>query len=151
MSGAHDMRTLISRIKNNTYTPKQITENKSLTMRDMLKITRTLNEDVVNNKVTVFDQKEEEKKFRNYFSDLNVIMDLIPLEVFDDYVFWGGTINGMIQFVFKVTPDSGKSGVDFNYLDNFTMDNPDNQEIVKRVESYYDIFFKYWNENNFQK
>lgn len=154
MSESQYMRTLMKRIKLNNYNSKEsINEDKvkSLSMRDMLKITRSLNEDITQiNKATHFDQETEENKFRNYFSDLNVVINMIPLEVKDNFVFWGGTINGMVQFVYKVTPNSGKSGVEFNYLDNFVVDNPDNQEIIKRVESYYDVFFKYWNENNFE-
>ena len=62
-------------------------------------------------------------------------------------VFWGGTIDGTIQFAYKVTPNEKTSGVEFNYLDDFTVDNEENDEIVKKIEDYYDVFFKYWRDN----
>ena len=95
------------------------TTKHELSVRDMLKITRKLNEDIQPetdqsetdqekpvNKKNVQDQANEEKKFKDSFPtgyDINV--DFIELEVTDKYVFWGGTINGLIQFVYKVTPD----------------------------------------------
>ncbi len=132
---------------------------KNLSVRDMLKITRRLNEDTqmpqpvdtetkpTENKTNPFDQKREEDKFRAFFGDLNVSIRFIPLEVTETYVFWGGTIDGMIQFTYTVTEDEKSSGVEFNYLQDFTVDNPENQEIIGRVESYYDTFYKYWRNN----
>lgn len=117
-------------------------------IQDMVKQMRKLNE--IQNRKTVYDQSREEEKFRNAFDDLNVTIEFIPLKVYDDYIFWGGTIDGIIQFVYKVTPDEKTSNVDFNYLDDFSVDNPDNQEIIDRVEKYYDQFYKYWRDNIFQ-
>jgi hypothetical protein len=122
----------------------------TLSMRDMLKITRKLNEEIENkpqNKKTDFDQNIEEEKFRNFFNDLTVSIKFIELEVFDDFVFWGGTVDGIIQFVYKVTPDESTSGVEFNYLEDFSPDNPENEEVVGRIESYFDTFYKYWRDN----
>lgn len=124
-------------------------------VRDMLKITRSikLNEEekeVVSdrvNKATSADQNKEEEKFLNHFSDLNVTVDFIPLEVYDDIVFWGGTIDGAVQFLYKITPFEKTSGIEFNYLEDFSVDNPDNEEIIDRIESYYDSFYKYWRDN----
>lgn len=153
-SDANNIKFLIKRMRSNDFSTKETINEvkyKDLSMRDLLKITRSLKEDVeLTNKANPFDQENEEKKFNDYFSDLKVVIKLIPLEVHDDYVFWAGTINNTIQFVYKVTPDSSKSGVKFKYLDSFAVNNPDNQEIIKRIESYYTVFFKYWNENNFQ-
>ncbi len=104
-----------------------------------------MNED--ENKETMFDQSMEEEKFRNFFNDMNVSIKFIDLEVFDNLVFWGGTINGIIQFVYKVTPEEDSSGVEFNYLEDFSPDNPENDEIVGRVESYFDNFYKFWETN----
>lgn len=141
--------------------------NGKCTMRDMLKKTRKLNEDFeqeqtqqnqeqepVNaepvkrtNKATSFDREKEERGFRNFFSNLMVSVNFIELEVFDDLITWGGTIDGMIQFMYSVTNDEATSGTDFNYLEGFSPDNADNDELIKRIESYYDIFYKYWREN----
>jgi hypothetical protein len=103
-----------------------------------------MNED--ENKETMFDQSMEEEKFRNFFNDMNVNIKFIDLEVFDNLVFWGGTINGIIQFVYKVTPGES-SPPEFNYLEDFSPDNPENDEIIGRVESYFDNFYKFWESN----
>lgn len=118
---------------------------KEMSMRDMLKITRDLNEGV--NKKTVYDQEHEEQKFKNFFDDINVSIKFIDLEIYDNLIFWGGTVDGIIQFVYKVTPDEATSGVKFNYLEDFTPDNPENDEIINKIEKYYDIFYKYWRDN----
>ena len=162
----NDMRILLRRMRGEAY----VNENKGttkheLSIREMLKITRKLNEDVQPevaepeidqekpvNKKTAQDQATEEQKFKDSFStgyDINV--DFIELEVTDKYVFWGGTINGLIQFVFKVTPDENTSGVEFNYLEGYNEDDPKNDEIIKRVESYYDVFYEYWIDSVIQK
>lgn len=108
----------------------------------------TLNEEeAVVNKKTVYDQSMEEEKFRNFFNDLNVSIKLIELGIYNNFVFWGGTIDGVIQFVYKVTPDEATSGVEFNYLEDFSPDNPENDEIVGRVESYFDNFYRFWQDN----
>jgi hypothetical protein len=154
-STPNQMRILLKRIRNNDYNVvKESNNNKDLSMRDMLKITRKLNEQTETknmNKKTSYDQNQEEEKFRNFIEDLNVNVKFIDLEIYDDLVFWGGTIDGIIQFVYKVTPDEKTSGVEFNYLDDFSPDNPENDEIIKKVESYYDTFYKYWRNNIVQK
>ena len=99
------------------------------------------------NKKTVYDQSLEEEKFRNFFNDMNVSIKLIDLEIYDNLVFWGGTIDGVIQFIYKVTPDESTSGIEFNYLEDFSPDNPENEEITGRIESYFDTFYKYWRDN----
>ena len=134
---------------------KKEIKRKEMSMRDMLKITRRLNEEnqVTKNIATPFDQEEESRRFKNYIADLNIIPQLIPLVVKPEYVFWGGTIpvgEGAIQFVYKITTNETSNDVEFNYLNNITVDTPDVQEIVNRVEAYYDIFYKYWRENNFE-
>jgi len=118
---------------------------KSPSMRDLLKITRNLNER--ENKETVFDQKNEEEKLRDFFKDMNINFNFINLKVFDDLVFWGGTVDGVIQFIYKVTPNEQTSGVEFNYLKDFSPDNPENDEIINRLEEYYNTFYSYWNKN----
>jgi len=150
------MRVLMKRMRNGDYiSEKQNIIIKDLTMRDMLKITRRLNEgteeddeqEKQTNLKTAFDQDNEEEKFRNYFRDINVDIKFIDLEVFDNFVFWGGTIDGVIQFAYTVTPNEKTSKIEFNYLPDFSPDNPDNDIIVKKIESYYDIFYKYMRNN----
>lgn len=152
----NQMRVFMKRMRNGDYiSEKQNVIVKDLTMRDMLRITRKLNEDVENkdepekktNLKTAFDQENEEKKLRNYFDDINVDIKFIDLEIYDNFVFWGGTIDGVIQFAYTVTPNEKTSKIEFNYLPDFSPDNPDNDIIVKKIESYYDIFYKYMRNN----
>lgn len=154
------MREFIARMRKGYNPTNEAKESKKdLNIRDMLKITRNLQEsknlheeeEQVNNRKTVFDQPNEEQKFLNNFRDIMVNVKFIDLEVYDKLVFWGGTVDGMIQFVYKVTPDESTSGVEFNYLDDFTPDNPENEEIIKRIEGYYDAFYRYWSDNLLQQ
>jgi hypothetical protein len=170
----NQMRIFMQRMRDGKYKvneTQQDTPAKNLTVRDMLKITRSrkINEDVlptagqseetseddntvepVQNKKTAYDQATEEEKFRNYFSDMNVDIKFIDLKVYDNLVFWGGTIDGVIQFVYKVTPDEKTTGIEFNYLPDFTADNPDNDLIIEKIESYFDVFYKFWRDNILQ-
>lgn len=149
----NQMRILLRRMRGEEYIVNEEvikTPKKDLTMRDMFKITRKLNEDVENKK-TVYDQGMEEEKFMNFFRDMNVNVNFIELEIKDNLVFWGGTVDGIIQFIYKVTPDESTSGVEFNYLEDFSPDNPENDVIIKKIESYYDSFYKYWRNNITQK
>lgn len=153
-NASNQMRTLISRMRKGYTANESISPKKDLSVRDMLKITRKLNEDIEDkpiDKKTAYDQENEEKKMLNYFKDMSVNIRFIPLEVYDDFVFWGGTVDGMIQFVYKVTPDENTSNVEFNYLEDFSPDNPENDDIVKRLEVYYDVFSKYWQQNMVQQ
>ena len=155
----NQIRIFMKRIREGNYVDESKTiPKKDLSMRDMLKITRKINENVndeeqktAQNKKTVYDQSREEEKFTNFFRDMNVSIKFIDLEIYDNLVFWGGTVDGVIQFVYKVTPDEKTSGVEFNYLEDFSPDNPENDEIVGRIESYYDNFYKYWRNNMIEK
>jgi len=149
------MRVFLKRMRtgNIDWQSESVTQSKSLNLRDMLKITRKLheeNEARSSNMKNVYDQPAEEQKFLNYFKDIPVNVKFIDLEVTDNLVFWGGTVDGIIQFVFKVSPDEATSGVEFNYLEDFSPDNPENDEIIKRIEAYYQTFYKYWQNNMIQ-
>ena len=148
------MREFMKRVREGRYVANESKDPpKDLNVRDMLKITRNIHEGVTKlneeaeNKKTAYDQSMEEEKFRNFFNDMNVSIKLIDLEGYDNLVFWGGTIDGVIQFIYKVTPDESTSGVEFNYLEDFSPDNPENEEITGRIESYFDTFYKYWRDN----
>lgn len=149
------MRTFLGRMRtgNGKYGGDLDSNIKTPTTRDLLKVIRKLNEnfeETKKNLATEFDRTREELNFKNYFNNLNVSVVFIPLEVSSDYAFWGGTIDGIVQFMYSVTKDETTSGVDFNYLDGFSPENEDNDEIVNRVKSYYDIFYKYWRDNALQ-
>jgi hypothetical protein len=165
----NQMRILMGRMRtgNGNYGISETTgeKKKEMSVRDMLKITRHLDEQMedtltvdteedekkAENKKTVFDQPEQEKEMVRLFDD-NVSIVFDKLEVYDDWVFWSGVINGVIQFVFVVTRDEITSRVEFNYLKGFSKDNPLNDEILEKLQAYYDTTFsKYWRENVLQK
>ena len=91
------MQKILSRLKRDEKTniiKEQIQKKKEISIRDMLKITRSLNEsddsedndDVIDIK-TSYDQEEEEKKFRNFFDDLNLFKDFkLSLTLFRIYI-----------------------------------------------------------------
>jgi hypothetical protein len=130
-------------------------EKSDMTMREMLKITRKLNEDVVIdtsdndriNKATQNDEEREEGIINGLFQDINVNIEYYDLEVYDDFVFWGGVINNELEFTYTVPPVANSTGVEFKYSENFNKDNEENSEITSRLEANYDEFNKYWIEN----
>lgn len=151
MSTPNDMRKFIGYMKgkkpisviNNT-----INEKKDMSIRDMLGKMRRLNEDA--SITTSIDISNEENKLNNYFKDNNVTIEFEDLKIYPNGVIFGGIIDNQIQFVYKVTPDENTSGIEIDYLDNFDSQDPENEEVVKKIESYYDIFYKYWRENILQ-
>ena len=152
-SSQMNMRELLGIMRNGYRKVNEVTK-KDLSVRDMLKITRRLHEEnemKPSNLKNVYDQPQEEQKFLDYFRDIPVNVKFIPLEVYENLVFWGGTVDGIIQFIYKVTPDEDTSGVEYNYLEDFSPDNPENDEIIKRIDAYYETFYKYWQENVLQK
>ena len=168
----HDARTLLKRMRTGEYIKEEAVEEvvqKEMTTRDMLKITRNfVNEDVETdvslgssdaqtatpdgeeeskNVKTRLDQEVEEQKFKNFFDDMNVHIELKPIIVKDDKVFWEGIVDGVIQFIFTITGDDRTSGVKFQYLRDGYENSETSKEIVDRLLSYYDTFYKYWNRN----
>ncbi|RLF57320.1 MAG: hypothetical protein DRN27_08010 [Thermoplasmata archaeon] len=124
---------------------------KDLNVRDMLKITRSINEAIFNereNKETSSEQSVEEEKFKSIFErdKMGVSVKFRDLEIYDDYIFWGGTINGAIQFTFEVTHDNDNTKVLFNYIEGFSPDNPENEEITTRISNYFETFKKYYRD-----
>jgi hypothetical protein len=128
-------------LDNTTHTPKST--------QDYVKMIRNLTES--ENKETVYDQEMEEKKMLDFFSDLPVNIRFVDLEVYDNMIFWGGMVDGIIKFAYTVTADEDTSNVTFDYTDEFSPDNPENEEIIKRLELYYNKFYKYWQSNIIQK
>ena len=138
-----------------------INEKYDLSSRQLLAKMRKLNEvdddndnnetkDLGKNLKTDLDQSEEEKKFREYFNDLQVDIKFAGLDVYERGVFFGGNIDGQIDFVFKVTDNETTSGYDINYTKDFDPNQEDNAEVIKRIELYYNIFYKYWRDNILQ-
>lgn len=124
---------------------------KSRTVQEQVKLLRKLKEeDDRVNKETPYDQKEMEDWFNDVFRDLDVIIKFDDLKVYNDLVFWSGVVNGIIQFVFKVSENPDVNGVELNYTDDIDIQNPKNNEIIERLEQFYKDFSKYWIENQFQ-
>lgn len=158
----HDMRVLMGRLRTgNPNFGRDLSKDekkKEPSVRDMLKNLRKLNEEFKNNPeqkniknhATDFDKKYWIDRFNTFFDDLDITIDnedVFDLEVYDDYIFWGATILGQIQFLFAVTDDENSSGVQFNYAKDFNANNEDNQNIIKRIEVFYDEFADYWRKN----
>lgn len=126
-------------------------EKKEMSMRDMLGKMRKLNEDAKNNLATKIDIDREQHKMSEYFDNNNVTIEFEDLKLYPNGVIFGGDIDGQIQFVYKVTPEEKTSGIEVNYLDDFDPQDPENEEVVMKIESYYDIFYKYWRDQLFKK
>lgn len=130
-------------------------------IRHYLNIMRNLNEDSPTkkgeNKITRFDQDQEEEKFKSYINKDDAVIEFIDLEVYDNLVLWGGTINDNFKFFYRVTPNKDTSTFEFKYLDGFDPlgnEAEESDEYVKEqmelfnaVRNYYDKFAKYWREN----
>jgi len=153
------MRILMKRMRGVPY----VSENKGttkheLSVRDMLKITRSLNEDFQPdaentepvNKKTDQDQANEEKKIYDRLGE-GVNIEFTDLIVTDKYVFFGGEVNGVMIFTFKVTGNKEDSGAKFNYLEGFNPDDEENKRIKDELELYYNDFEEYWMSNAIQK
>lgn len=98
-------------------------------------------------KASSSDTKSEIEKMNRYFSNENIVIDYEELELFPNFVFFGGTIDNSLQFVFKVTENEQTSGIELNFLEGYNPDNEENKKIIDKLEKYYEIFFNYWKEN----
>lgn len=147
---SNEMRKYIGYMKNGKPTKNKILgeEKKDTSMRGMLGIMRKLNEN--QNIATKIDENGERKKMNDYFKENNVTIDYEELKIYSNGVIFGGDIDGQIQFVYKVTPEEKTSGIEVNYLEGFDAQDPENEEVVKKLESYYDIFYKYWRNQIFE-
>ena len=155
---ANQMRIFLKRMRTNDYvseSKEQEKPKKDLSMRDMLKITRQVNENVNDerngvgeNRKTPDDQQREEENFTSLFDNMpdndSVSIVFFELFVFDKLIYWGGIVDGTIEFTYVVTPNENKSGVSFDYHNDYIEDNTKNDEIIKRIEIYYNKFSEYW-------
>lgn len=140
------MRNLNNNKPNYSTSKSNITESSKCDIRNSLNKIRKLNEA---SEATLNDQKNEESKIEDYFSDLSVNFDFQPIEIYPNGVYLGFGIDNVIQVVYKITEDQKTSGYEVNYLPDFDKSNPDNDLILKRIESYFDVFYKYWRDNLF--
>jgi len=132
---------------------------KEMTMREMLRRTRNqdwMKEDSalvaepVAKQLSRNEQVEQERAMQDYFDDENLTIKFEPIEVYDNGVFWAGTIDGQLKFAYMVTPEESSSGVKIERSPDFDPTNEDNQAIEKKVIDYYDTFYDYWSKNQFE-
>lgn len=135
---------------------------KEMTVRDMLKITRNLNEGEEEreyvNKVTPRDVSFVEQSIKNVFenSGMNVMFDFPadndPHELYADdvFVYWGATVNGVLMFTYTInTHDDADTGVKFKYVEESRVleDSDEYMEIVEILQQFFDsTFFPYFRE-----
>ena len=151
MSTPNEMRKMIGRMRGKNA----VTEDtkKDLSVRDTLKITRSLNEVVEPeednkddaNLETPQDQTNEEKKLENYFSSRgeNTTFVFGDLKINKKRVYWSFVVNGKLRVVFKVVLNNrDKSGVVYGYKEG--VDPNDVDELVEKIQDYYRGFEEYW-------
>lgn len=123
---------------------------KEMSVREMMGVMRKINEEDTQRSLTQSEVDREHEKMLNYFNDDNVDIKFEPLQVYPNAVFWSGSIDGQLLFAYKVAPDEKDSGVEIKYLDGFDPSDPDNDKIIKKVQAYYNDFYKYWRDNELQ-
>ena len=133
------------------------TTNEGVKTQDLVKIMRKLNEqeEVEQtervNKETPNDLAGEKERLNNALRDFNVVVDFDndKFKVYDDLVFSSGTIDGVLEFVMKVTPNDSENGIIINYdRDDFDMQSDENNDLVAVLEDYQEnVFEPYWVEN----
>jgi hypothetical protein len=142
----NNIKSFIDKLKKYNIPKPVVNENivKILSMRDMLKITRSLNEGF---KVLPIDQKTHEEGIKRALLNLKAIPKFNNIEIIDNSIFWSGVINDMITFVYKISEDGSKDGAEFKTNDKLNVGTPETSEIMKKLENYYDIFFDYYQNN----
>lgn len=145
------MNELMKRLDGKSFSKEPI--KTSPTIRDLLSITRKLNEEEDNdedyiNTSTEADFEYEKSKATKFLSGMALrFTDKNGKPYFkktNKRIVWGGVVNGIIRFLFIVEENKSKSNIVLDYTDDFSPDNPENDEIIKSLESYYDSFYERW-------
>ncbi len=162
----NEMRDLLGKMRGTLVETDKVNKNgriyPEMTIRDMLKITRNLNENEgeknFSNKVTPRDVSFVEESIKSSFKStgLNITFkfpeDNDPHELYVDetFVYWGATINNVLMFTYTInTEDDVDSGVKFKYVEESRVleDSDEYKEIVERVQQFYNTtFFPYFRE-----
>jgi hypothetical protein len=131
---------------------KSVPGKKTFTMSEMIsRVRKYVNEEAFQARyLTASELDVEKEKFQNVFSNYNVSFEYEPFMIVNGGVIWGGTMDGQIQWVYKVTEDDQTSGVEMNFSPDFNPDEGDNKKIVDLIESYYHQFYKYWRDNELE-
>jgi hypothetical protein len=156
------MRDLLSKMRGK-WNKTEIKNLNEMTVRDMLKITRKLNEnedenvDLVN-KVTPRDVDFVEKSIQSSFRNtgLNVNFDFPenndPHELYVDemFVYWGATINNVLMFTYTINNnDDADTGVKYKYIEESSVleDSDEYKQIVEKIEEFFNsTFYPYFRE-----
>lgn len=120
-------------------------------IRDQKRIKEADVDAPVEKQLSGFEQKKQERSMLDFFNNKNLTIKFEPILLFDDGIFWAGTIDGQLKFAYMVTPDESTSGVKIERSPDFDPTSDDNQEIEKMVVDYYDVFYNYWSENQLEK
>lgn len=103
------------------------------------------------NKETPNDLVGEKQRLNNALRDFNVVVDYNDdqFKVYDDLIFSSGTIDGVLEFVMKVTPNDPENGIIINYdREDFDMQSDENNDLVAALEDYQEnVFEPYWMQN----
>jgi len=166
-SSPNEMRDLLGKIRGKLVEFDKADKNgriiREMSMRDMLKITRKLNENEedgrdFSNKATPRDTAFIEQSMINLFdnSGLNVTFkfpernDPHELYVDDVFVYWGATINNVLMFTYTInTNDDADTGAKFKYVEESRVleDSEEYKEIVDKIMQFFDsTFFPYFTE-----
>lgn len=153
----NDPRALLKKMRNGDNIQETVDAvDKQPTTQDFVKIVRKLNEELEQpereNLKTPEDQAREEENLNKDLEPFNVITEYVDLEVYNDYVFWGGIVDGYIKFKYRVPALPGEEGVTFKYdKEGFSVDDADNEPITDAIRNYYEThFFEYWSQNILQ-
>jgi hypothetical protein len=131
---------------------------KEMTMREMLRKTRSLQKEEVaqasnepaEKGVSPAEQEKYQRGMQDFFDDDNITIKFEPILLYDQGVFWAGTIDGQLKFAYMVTPDESTSGVKIERSPDFDPNNEDNRKVEKKIIDYYNTFYEYWRENQLE-
>lgn len=132
---------------------KKVRIDEKSMVRNMIKNMRTLTKEdfsKTTNKATINDQKKEEEKLLSNFKNEEVSFEFQDIEIFDDKIFWGGTVitkSGSLDWVFVVSTNEGENGFFPNSESNFDTTIPENKKVLEMMKVYYDEFYRYWRDN----
>lgn len=162
----NEMRDLLGKMRGTLVETNKTTKNGNIytemSVRDMLKITRKLNESEnekeFSNKATERDVSFVEESIKNVFNNtgLNVTFKFPenndPHELYVDgvFVYWGATINNVLMFTYTINKnDDADTGAKFKYVEESRVleDSEEYKEIVDKVMQFFDsTFFPYFME-----
>jgi len=175
----NDPRALLAKMRNGNHVQETIKDvEKQPTTQDFVKKMRKLHEELEQPErvslLTPEDQPREEENLNNELEPFNVLTAYVPLEVYNDYVYWGGIVDNDIKFTYRVPKLEGERGVTFGYnketdelpakagasnVDKDVADaeevesySEETQNITDAIKNYYEReFFPYWSENILQR